>query len=50
MWLASKGKTPPKQWIHKADMQNVNGMTVAMYLAWKCMKIPNQEWNHDPNI
>ena len=34
MLLAEKGISPPKQWYHNPEIQNKNGWTVAMSLAY----------------
>ena len=43
MYLAINGIIPPKQWYHKAELQNNNGNTVAMLLAENKF-IPPVEW------
>ena len=41
--MAKKGKIPYKEYEHRPNIQDKNGCTVAMYLAYNKI-IPPKEW------
>lgn len=43
MFLASHRIIPPKEWIHKPELQSYDGKTVAILLKNKQIIIP-EEW------
>lgn len=51
MRLAFTGIVPPKEWYHNPLFVNKNNnWTTAMYIACYCKCIPDEHWNHNPNL
>jgi hypothetical protein len=49
MCLACGGKEVPKKWEHDPIFADIDGCTVAMYLARRRKEVPKQ-WYHDPTL
>ena len=41
MFLVLKEIIPPKEWEHRPELQNIDGMTVAMYLLYRGVVPPD---------
>ena len=43
MYLADNKIIPPSQWIHDPNIENIDGNTIAYYLEFNNLPVPN-EW------
>lgn len=46
MFLANNNVVPPYSWLHDSTLKDINGNTVAMYLAYNNIDIPDI-WYHN---